>query len=196
MKLLIGTTNRNKLDQFTKIFERLDANLELFTLNDLGIKDDIEEDYDNLLDNAKKKARYYGEKSGIVTLADDTGLFIDALDGEPGVHTKRWHAGTDKDRYTKILERMKSVPKNKRTGRYMGVLAIYNPSTKVFWTYENKIEGVIAKKPKGAGGFGYDPIFITSYYKNYYSELTDVEKFAISHRGLGVKKFLIDFHLL
>ena len=101
MQLLIGTNNKNKLNQFTRIFVRLGISLELFSLQDLGIRDEVTEDRENLLDNAKKKAKYYGEKSGMITLADDTGLFIDALGGEPGVHAKRWYAGTEKDRCAK-----------------------------------------------------------------------------------------------
>ncbi len=192
MEILIGTNNKNKLNQFTKIFEVFAKDIKICSLQDLGIDDDVEEDFDNLLDNAKKKAEFYGKKSGLLTLADDTGLFIDALGGEPGIHAKRWHAGSEKDRYEKILERMKDVAKDKRTCRYTGVLAVYNPKSNLFWTYKNDVEGVIANTPKDLGGFGYDPIFISLHYKKYYSELSAEERNAISHRGVGVKKFLAD----
>lgn len=189
-KILIGTNNKDKLKQFLRIFRKLNADVELLSLRDLGITDDIEENSDNLLDNAKKKAKYYGEKSKMLTLADDTGLFVDALNGEPGVHSKRWHFGTDKDRYIKILGRMKNIPKEKRTCRYTGVLVVYDPKMKEFWTYQNNLEGRIADEPVEANGFGYDPIFICAEYDKYYSQLTDTERDVISHRGPGLKELL------
>lgn len=195
MKILIGTNNNNKLGQFIKIFGDLDKSLELLSLQDLAIDDDIKEDKDSLLENAKKKARYYGEKTNIPTLADDTGLFIDALNGEPGIHAKRWFDGTEKDRYMKILEKMKDIPREKRTCRYCGVLVFYSPKTKKIWSYEQDLEGIIADSPKEGGGFGYDPIVIVRCYNKYYSELTDEEKFKINHRGLGVRKLLTDIDI-
>lgn len=190
MKILIGTNNENKLKQFRRIFCNLGSDVELVSLKEIGITDDVEEDADNLLDNAKKKAQFYGEKSGILTLADDTGLFVDALNGEPGIHAKRWHIGTEKDRYLKILERMKFIPKEKRNCRYSGVVAVYNPELDKFWTFESNLEGIIADEPMEANGFGYDPIFISTEFNKYYSQMTDGEKDLISHRGLGVKEWL------
>lgn len=188
MKILIGTNNENKFNQFKKVFNNLNPGIELFSLKELGIADDVEEDSENLLDNAKKKAKYYGEKSGILTLSDDLGFFVDALSGEPGTHAKRWHFGTDKERYMKILEKMKGIPEGKRTCRYKSALAVYNPVKKDFWVYEQNLEGKIANEPKEGNGFGYDPIVIIN--NKYYSEFTDEERYKVSHRGLGVKKLL------
>jgi len=188
MKILIGTNNENKFNQFKKAFNALNPNIELCSLKELGITDDVEEDSDNLLENAKKKAKYYGDKSGMFTLADDLGFFVGALNGEPGSHAKRWHFGTDKDRYMKILERMKDVPGEKRTCKYKSALAVYNPSDKDFWVYEQDLEGKIAVEPKEGCGFGYDPIVIIN--GKYYSEYTDEERSKVSHRGLGVKELL------
>jgi len=190
MKLLIGTNNQNKLNQFKEIFSRLKPGVELLTLKDVGITDDVEEDGEDLLTNAKKKAKFYAEKAGLLTLSDDLGLFIDALGGEPGLHTKRWHDGTDKDRYLKILERMKGVPQEKRTCRYTGVLAVYDPLKKDFLTYEQNLEGVVATEPLPGFGFGYDPIVIISETGKYYSQYTDEERAAVSHRGRGVRELI------
>jgi len=190
MKILIGTNNKNKLNQFKRIFSNLDFEIEVLSLQDLGITDDINEDRNSLLENAKKKAKYYAEKSNLPTLADDTGLFIDALNGEPGVHAKRWHAGTEKERYMLILDKMKDIPENKRACRYIGALAFYNPQNKEFWTYEKSIEGRIAHEPLESGGFGYDAIFISLDFNKYYSELTDNEKDLILHRTLGAKELV------
>lgn len=189
-KILIGTNNKGKLKQYLRIFKSLNIDLKLLSLADLDINDEVEENNDNLLDNAKKKAEYYGEKSKILTLADDTGLFIDALNGEPGVHSRRWHLGTDKDRYNKVLERMKDIPQEKRTCRYTGAVVLYNPKTKEFWTYQSDLEGRIANEPIEANGFGYDPIFICMENNKYYSQLTNAEIDALSHRKLGIKEFL------
>jgi len=193
MKILIGTNNENKLKQFERIFKNLGSDFELVSLKNAGITDDVEENGDSLITNAKKKAEFYGEQSGLLALADDTGLFIDALDGEPGIHAKRWHEGTEKERYLKILELMKDIPKAERTCRYTGVLAVYNPREKTFWTFENGIEGTIANEPLEGGGFGYDPIFVSTEYNKYYSQLTGEEKDVISHRGVGVKQLIKNF---
>jgi len=193
MKILIGTNNENKLKQFRRIFRNLGSDIEPVSLKEVGITSDVEEDDDNLLANAKKKAKFYADASGMITLADDTGLFIDALGGEPGVHAKRWHEGTEKDRYLKIMERMKDISNEKRNCRYSGVLAVYNPKTQEFWTHESSLEGIIANKPMEANGFGYDPIFISTAFNKYYSQLTDEERDSISHRGLGINKFLKDY---
>jgi len=193
MKILIGTNNENKLKQFQRIFRNLGSDIEPVSLKEVGITSDVEEDDDNLLANAKKKAKFYADVSGMITLADDTGLFIDALGGEPGVHAKRWHEGTEKDRYLKIMERMEDISNEKRNCRYNGVLAVYNPETQEFWTHESSLEGIIANKPMEANGFGYDPIFISTAFNKYYSQLTDEERDSISHRGLGINKFLKDY---
>lgn len=188
MKILIGTNNENKFNQFKRAFNSLNPDIELCSLKELGIADDVEEDSDNLLENAKKKAKYYGEKSGMLTLSDDLGFFVDALAGEPGIHAKRWHFGTDKERYMMILERMKDVSEKERTCKYKSALAVYNPSDKDFWVYEQDLEGKIAVEPKEGRGFGYDPIVIIN--GKYYSEYTDEERYKVSHRGLGVKELL------
>jgi XTP/dITP diphosphohydrolase len=188
MKILIGTHNKNKFSQFKRAFDVFHAGIELLSLNDLKIAEEIEEDSDSLSENAKKKAKFYGKRSGLLTLSDDLGLFIDALGGDPGVHAKRWLSGTDKDRYLKILERMKDVPEVKRICRYKSVLAAYFPDKNDFWLYEQALEGKIAKIPKEGIGFGYDPIVIIN--GKYYSQFSDKERFKVSHRGLGAKALL------
>ena len=190
MKILIGSNNENKLRQFRRMFGKFMPEAEILSLNDVNIADDISEDKDTLLENAVKKAEYFGNKSGLVTLADDTGLFVDVLDGEPGIHAKRWHAGTERERNLKLIERLKNVPENKRTCRYIGVLAVYNPENKKIWTYEGKTEGWISDEFKGTSGFGYDQIFKTKAYAGrHYAELAHMEKDLISHRGMGIREF-------
>lgn len=184
MKILIGTNNKNKLEQFRNIIKGSGKKLEILSLADLKITDDVEEDSEDLLENASKKARHYGEESGMCTLADDTGLFIDALNGEPGTHSKRWLAGSDRDRYMKILERMEDVPKDKRTCRYKGALAFYDPQKNDLWQYQHDLEGIISDTFKEGKGFGYDPIVMIN--GRYYSDFTDDEKAKVIHRGPGI----------
>jgi|WetSurMetagenome_2_1015567.scaffolds.fasta_scaffold136217_2 XTP/dITP diphosphohydrolase len=190
MKILIGTNNENKLRQFRRMFGKFMPEAEVYSLGDMNITDDVEEDGETLFENATKKAKYFGEKSGIITLADDTGLFVDVLDGEPGVHAKRWHAGTEKERNLKLIEKLKNISESERTCRYVGVLAIYNPKNKKSWTYEGKVEGWISDEFKGTSGFGYDQIFKTKAYDGrHYAELDHAEKDLISHRGMGIREF-------
>lgn len=190
MKILIGSNNENKLRQFRRMFGKFMPEVEIYSLSDIKITDDVEEDGETLFKNAKKKAVYFGEKSKMITLADDTGLFVDALDGEPGVHAKRWHEGSEKDRNIKLIKKLKDVPEEKRTCRYIGVLAVYNPKNRKIWTYEGKTEGWISDEFKGTAGFGYDQIFSTKAYGGrHYAELDHTEKDLISHRGIGIREF-------
>ena len=172
------------------MFGKFMPEAEVYSLGDMNISDDVEEDGETLLENATKKAKYFGEKLGMITLADDTGLFVDVLNGEPGVHAKRWHAGTERERNLKLIEKLKKIPEDERTCRYTGVLVIYNPKKNKFWTYEGKTEGWISDEFKGTSGFGYDQIFKTKAYEGrHYAELDHMEKDLISHRGMGIREF-------
>lgn len=190
MKILIGTNNQNKLAQYRRSLAKNWPEAEVLSLADLGITLDVEEDGESLMHNAKKKAEEYGELSGILTVADDTGLFIDALDGDPGLHAKRWAAGTDKDRCLKILERLKDVPKEKRTARYDAVVACYDPSEKKFYTAQIAVEGLIGEELEGENGFGYDSIFFVKKFGKKYAQLTNDEIDSISHRTVGMKEVI------
>lgn len=191
MELLIGTTNENKLKQFQFCFDLFGGDdVKLFSLNDLGIVDDVEEDQDTLLDNAKKKAKFFAKKSGLMTLADDLGFFVDALDGAPGIYAKRWLPGSDKDRCEAILKKLRGLPQERRTARYKGALAVYDLGKKIFWEYENEVKGFVIKEFRGNDVFGYDQIFESKYFGKTFAELSREEKAQISHRGQGIKKFL------
>ena len=192
MKILIGTTNKDKFRQFKKAFDIHEKDFEVVSLAELGITDDVEEDGETLSENSRKKAQYFGKKSGLMTLADDTGLFVDALDGKPGIHAKRWHEGTYRDRNLKLLEELKDVSKEKRTARYIGVVSVYDPKNDIFWEFEKKTEGLICEEFFDEDGFGYDPIFWENTFGKRFSELTEGENLSISHRGMGVKE-LVDF---
>lgn len=169
--------------------------LEIVSLADLGIGLDVQEDGDTLLDNAKKKAMEYGKISGMLTIADDTGLFVDALGGEPGMHAKRWAKGSGYDRCVKILERLKDVPRERRTARYEAVVACYDPKQDKFYTSKTIVEGLIVDEIKGENGFGYDPIFFVNQFGKRFAELTVDEIDSISHRTVGAKNVINEYFL-
>jgi len=150
----------------------------------------VEEDGDDLLTNAKKKAQFFGEKANLICLSDDTGIFVDVLNGEPGLHSKRWHDGTDRERCLKLIDRLKNFKPEEKTARYIGVVVVYDPEEKEFWDFEGRVEGWVADKFKGIYGFGYDGIFKTSQFEKHYAQLTDEQKDQISHRSRGVKSFV------
>jgi XTP/dITP diphosphohydrolase len=190
MKILIGTNNQNKLAQYRRSLAKMMPELEILSLSDLGIDLDVEEDGDTLLHNAKKKAKEYAEMSGLLTMADDTGLFVDALGGEPGIHAKRWAEGSGRDRCMKILERLKDVPKEKRTARYEAIVACYDPKSEKFLTSKTIVKGLIVDDLKGENGFGYDPIFLVDRFGKRFAELTVDEIDSISHRTVGAKEII------
>lgn len=188
MKILVGTNNKYKLAQYRRSIERIDPQLELVSLSDLGITLDVEEDGGSLLENAKKKAKEYAELSGVATIADDTGLFVEALNGEPGIHAKRWAGGSDYDRCSKLLDRLKNIPVNKRSAKYDAIVALYDPEKKKFYIAQSEIDGLIVDGLKGGNGFGYDPIFFVNKFKKRFAELTNDEIDSISHRTSGAKE--------
>ncbi|MCK9379007.1 MAG: non-canonical purine NTP pyrophosphatase [Candidatus Moranbacteria bacterium] len=190
MKLLIGTNNKYKLAQYKRVFAEMDLQVEILSLFDVGIEFDVKEDGDNLLENAEKKAREYAELSGFLTVADDTGLFVDTLNGEPGIHAKRWHEGNDNDRCLKLLEKLKNIPPDKRSCKYIGVVAAYDPKEKKLWHTQSEIDGLIVDDLRGNNGFGYDPIFFVKKFGKRFAELNDSEIDSISHRTNGAKEFI------
>jgi len=190
MKILIGTTNENKFNQFSHIFDKFTQAVELFSLLDFDISDDVEEDGETLMENAKKKAMFFAQRSGLITLSDDTGLFVDALGGAPGINAKRWHAGTDKERCLKLIEKLRDIPEKERTCRYIGAIAVYDPSSAKFFEHQSTVEGYITNDFRGEAIFGYDQIFHSIYFDKNYAQLSEDEKMQLSHRGLGVDEFL------
>jgi XTP/dITP diphosphohydrolase len=179
---LLGTSNAHKLAELRAILG--DLPLTLLGLGDLASVPDVAETGDTFAANAILKATAYARASGLLTLADDSGLEIDALGGEPGVHSARW-AGADtpySERFRIILERMAQTPPERRTARYRCVIAIAGPDG-LLATAEGVLEGMIATEPRGAGGFGYDPIFYLPAYGKTVAELPAEEKNRISHRA-------------
>lgn len=189
-KLLIATRNKDKTKEIEKIFLDLDLdNFEVCNLDDvLADKDfDVEETGITFEENAILKAKGFGEKVKMLTLADDSGLEVDALDVRPGVYSARY-AATTEERNKKLLDELENVDEKNRTARYKVVMALYNPEDKSIKTFNGKCEGIILNKPKGEFGFGYDPLF---YYPEFGKTLAEVnmkEKNQISHRRKALEK--------
>jgi XTP/dITP diphosphohydrolase len=181
---LLGTSNAHKLAELRAILG--DLPLTLLGLGDVAPIPDVAETGDTFAENAILKATAYARASGLLTLADDSGLQIDALGGEPGVYSARW-AGVDtpySERFRIILERMAQTPPEQRTASYRCVIAVAGPDG-LLATAEGVLEGTIATEPQGAGGFGYDPIFYLPAYGKTVAELPTEVKNRISHRALA-----------
>ncbi|HEU5366974.1 MAG TPA: RdgB/HAM1 family non-canonical purine NTP pyrophosphatase, partial [Ktedonobacterales bacterium] len=180
--LLLATTNPGKLREYREIFTELP--FRLTTLDEQGIDLDVEETGATFAENALLKARAYAQASGLLTLADDSGLEIDALGGEPGVYSARWPTAdtTYPERFKLIFERLADLSPERRTARFRCVIALARPDG---WheMVEGTVEGIIADAPRGANGFGYDPIFYVPALGATTAELSPEEKHRISHRG-------------
>jgi XTP/dITP diphosphohydrolase len=186
-KLLVATNNAGKLREYVELLNGLP--FELSTLAGEGILDEIEETGLTLEENAVQKASAYAALSGLITLADDSGLEVDALGGEPGPLSRRYAGdnATDRERNDFLLSKLKDVPWEKRGARFRCVIAIATPGGRME-TCEGVCEGIIAFDSRGRGGFGYDPVFCLPQLNKRVAELTLEEKNAISHRARAAQK--------
>ncbi|SVD04840.1 uncharacterized protein METZ01_LOCUS357694, partial [marine metagenome] len=163
-KLLVATGNPNKAFELADLLNGVP--FEIVSLLDLGLPTEINEPADTFEGNAVIKAEAYARMSGMLTLADDSGLEIDALNGEPGVHSKRFAGedATDEDRVRIVLQKLDGVPWEKRTAQYRCVIAIAQPGVNTV-TCESVCSGIIGYELRGNGGFGYDPVFYLPEYE-------------------------------
>jgi XTP/dITP diphosphohydrolase len=197
-RLLVATHSRHKLAELRDLL-RLERG-ELVSLDDLGIGDDAEETGETFETNARIKARFGGRRTGLPTLADDSGLEVDALDGGPGVRTRRYAGpnATDVDNNAKLLAALDGLPADRRGARYVCVLALALPQAGAsssdavpIRTVRGTTRGRIATRPLGAGGFGYDPIFEPEGEPpggRTFGLWSAAEKNAVSHRGRAARR--------
>ena len=185
-RLLIATGNKGKLAEFKSLLKGL--KLELTDPDQQGLAVVVEEDGKTYFENALKKARAYANASGLLTLADDSGLEVDALGGAPGVYTARYGGEglTDAQRIAYLLERIRDVPWDKRTATFRCIILLYDPGAGSM-EFEGTCRGIIALAPKGENGFGYDPIFYYPPAGRTVAELPQEEKEQISHRGKAAR---------
>ncbi len=192
MKLLFGSNNKHKAQEIKQIIDKNFQNYFKISIPSdiLDNVPDIEETGANLKDNALIKASAFYELTNIPCFADDTGLEIDALNGEPGVYSARF-AGedcNDADNRKKVLRLLKNVPINERTARFKTVISFFDGTKANF--VEGVCEGIIMDEERGTSGFGYDPIFIPEGYELTFAEMPAEEKNKISHRAKATQNFI------
>jgi XTP/dITP diphosphohydrolase len=187
LKLLIATNNQGKVREYQSLLQGIP--FELVTPAQQGIKMDVEETGNSFEENARIKALAFATVSGLTTLADDSGLEVDVLHGEPGVRSSRYagEGATDADRVSFLLAKLRGVPQDKRAAHFRCVIAIAFPDRKIK-ICSGKCDGIIIQEPRGEEGFGYDPIFYFPKLKKTMAELPMEIKNQVSHRALAAQK--------
>ena len=185
MKLIAATNNAHKVVEFKRILEPL--GFTVLSQKEAGIHVKAEETGTTFEENAYLKAKAVYDASGLPTVADDSGIVVDALDGAPGVYSARYGGPglNDVDRYEKLLHEMEGVPDAKRTARFVCAISLVLSPDKAF-SFTGVCEGKIGHGPRGENGFGYDPIFMVGEKST--AELSSEEKDKISHRGQALRK--------
>lgn len=192
-KLVIASNNNGKIKEIKEILKDLKINV--FSLKDMNIDIDVEEDGDTFAANAKKKAveiakvlNKANDKEFFV-LSDDSGLCVDYLNGEPGVYSARYAGehGDDKANNKKLLESLSGIERNKRSGRFVCSMALVDSNLNCR-IVEGTVSGIILEKESGEGGFGYDPLFFNEQIEKSFGEATAEEKNKISHRAIALNK--------
>ena len=193
-RIVFATNNQHKLDEIRQI---LGNDFHILSLADIGCHEEIPEDHDTLQENALQKAQYIVDHYHVSCFADDTGLEVDALGGEPGVHSARYAEGTDHDSEANMRKLLlKLGNNNNRRARFRTVIALLLEENGKWREeiFDGIVEGHIAREKKGSEGFGYDPIFVPDGYDLSFAELGMEVKNTISHRARAVRK-LADFLL-
>ena len=181
MRLLVATTNSGKLREIRSLLAGIP--IELITLRDLDPIEEPEETGATFEDNARLKALYYAARSGLTTVAEDSGLVIDGMDGEPGVRSARFLRpdASYPERFAEIFRRL-APPRTNRAARFVCALAVADDG-RIVYEARGTVEGEIAHEPRGQRGFGYDPIFYYPPYRSTLAEVTEDDKLAVAHRG-------------
>ena len=195
MRLLAATRSRGKQPEIRRVLEP--AGLEVIFPDDAGLWEDPIEDTLELAEtfegNARRKAEHFARRSGLPTVADDSGLEVFALGGAPGVRSRRWAdaAGSgeeiDAANNAELLRRLRGAPAQRRRARYRCVLVLLREAGAVPQVFEGVATGSILEEPRGNGGFGYDPLFLSDDLGRTFGEATPEEKDAVSHRGRALR---------
>lgn len=186
-KLLLATGNRAKVREYARLLKGIPYRI--VSLDDVDISEQVEETGASFEENAVLKACRYAELSGLITMADDSGLEVDALNGEPGIRSARYagDGASDNERIDFLLRKLTGVPWDKRSAQFRCVIAIAHPDGRV-QTCQGICRGVLTFAPLGENGFGYDPIFYLPDLHRTMAELSMSEKNAVSHRGKAAEE--------
>lgn len=189
-RLVLASTNKGKIREMTAILAGLP--FEVVGLEAYPGAPSVEENGRTFAENAVLKAKAYAAFTNELTLADDSGLEVDALDGEPGVKSARYGESgwTDRQRYEYLVSKLQNVPAERRSARFHSVVAVYDPAVDKLLQGDGTVEGVIIDKPRGNNGFGYDPVFFLPEYGQTMAELSSEVKNDLSHRGRALAKLL------
>lgn len=190
--LLVATTNPGKLEEIAGILG--DAPVTLVTLNDCEPLPEPEETGATFAENARLKAQYYSEATGLISVADDSGLEIAALDNAPGVHSARWHGTDYPTKFRKIQELFRERGVTGSAARFVCSIAVAQ-GPRILFEAEGTVEGQIVAEPRGTNGFGYDPIFFYPPFGRTLAELDAAQKSTVSHRGkafAALRAYLLD----
>jgi XTP/dITP diphosphohydrolase len=185
--ICFASNNKGKISEIQSIFQ---GKIKIVSMREAGFTDEIEETGNTFEANARLKAETVFKATGIPCFADDSGLLVQALNGEPGVYSARYAGPTasDQENIKKLLLKLKN--KKNRIAHFKTVIAFIEHAAKDIQYFEGSIEGTITEVPKGLGGFGYDPIFIPESYHETFAEISAEEKNAISHRAKAMEKFI------
>lgn len=194
MKLVLATKNKHKVEEIKQILkiyldDELYSRIEILSAGDFIGVPEIEEDGRTYIENALKKAKEIHKFTGLPSIADDSGIEVDFLNGEPGVYSARYAGlrATDEENNRKLLKKLEGVPLEKRTATFKCVIAYVNKNEEKI--FEGETKGKVIFEPRGMGGFGYDPLFVPDGYELTYAEMPEDLKNKISHRSKAIQKF-------
>lgn len=193
--LLLATTNQGKIREFKARLKNLP--LRICSLRELDIPETFPEEGTTFLENARGKSLFYGQYGKNLTLAEDSGLEVNHLQGAPGVYSSRFAGpdATDEDNIRKVLQLLKNIPLKNRNARFVSCMVLSRRG-KIITEIQEQAHGIITHQKKGRGGFGYDPIFFCPPLDKTFAQLSPDEKNAVSHRGRALEKlytFLLDY---
>lgn len=189
-KIVLASRNKDKIQEIKELLAGLP--LQVTGLEAYPGAPEVAETGKTFMDNAVLKAKAIAEFAGELSLADDSGLEVDCLNGEPGVYSARYGepGWNDRQRYEYLLQNLAGIPESKRSARFRSAVAVYDPVSGKTITGEGRVEGLILTEPKGTNGFGYDPVFYIPGKGRTMAELSDAEKNAISHRGEAIRDII------
>lgn len=193
MQMILASQNKHKLEEIKEIMKELD--IEILSMDEVNLeKLEIVEDGETFQENSMKKAITVMEKTGMISIADDSGLEVDYLDGKPGVYSARFAGenASDDDNNKKLLHMLKGIDLDQRKSRFVSVISVAFPEGKRI-SVRGECEGVIGFEERGSQGFGYDPLFIVLEYNKTFAELGSEIKNKISHRAKALEKLKDEF---
>ena len=197
LKIVIATNNSHKISEFRSCFLQKGIEFELVTIKEAVFAGEIIEDADSFEGNAYIKAKTLCDHTGMIAIADDSGLVVDALGGAPGVYSARYagEGATDMQNIEKLLHELKDVPAGEKTARFVCTICVCRPDGERLFV-SGSSEGIIIDELRGDGRFGYDPVFLYPPMNKTFAEMSSEEKNSVSHRGRAIESLLESIEFL